>query len=102
MVSNMYKPQDISNKILFQIKVIDRPKYSFCGDTDETIDHLLWNWWKTKLFLQELTERFQEMRISLNLNEAFFILGNFPQNTPNRLVFNTCCKILYQYVQRHK
>ena len=27
------------------------------------------------------------MRISLNLNEVIFILGNFPQNTPNILQF---------------
>ena len=77
----------VTNKFLFQIKVIDSPKCSFCGDTDETIDHILWNCLKTKQFLQELTERFQEMRISLNLNEVTFILGNFPQNTSNRLKF---------------
>ena len=38
---------------------------------------------KVKTVLQELTERFQEMRISLNLNEVTFILGSFPQNTSN-------------------
>ena len=75
----------VTNKFLFQIKVIDSPKCSFCGDTEETIDHVLWNCLKTKRFLQELTERFQEMRISLNLNEVTFILGNFPQNILNIL-----------------
>ena len=41
----------------------------------------------TKRFPQELTERFHEMRISLNLNEETFILGIFPQNTSNILQF---------------
>ena len=77
----------VTNKILFQIKVTDNPKCSFCGDTDETIDHVLWNCLKTKQFLQELTEKFQEMRISLNLNEVTFILGKFSQNTPSILQF---------------
>ena len=77
----------VTNKFLFQIKAIDSPKCSFCGDTEEAIDHVLWNCLKTKQFLQELTERFQEMRISLNLNEVTFILGNFPQNIPNILQF---------------
>ena len=66
---------------------MDSPKCSFCGDTEETIDHVLWNCLRTKRFLQELTERIQEMRISLNLNEVTFILGNFPQNIPNILQF---------------
>ena len=55
----------------------------YWGDNWSCIGNCL----KTKRFLQELTERFQEMRISLNLNEVTFILGNFPQNIPNILQF---------------
>ena len=77
----------VTNKFLFQIKVIDSHKCSFCGDNDETNNYVLWNCLKTKRFLQELKERFKEMRISLHLNEVTFILGNFPQNTPNILQF---------------
>ena len=32
-------------------------------------------------------QNIEEMRISLNLNEVTFILGNFPQNIPNILQF---------------
>ena len=34
-----------------------------------------------------MTEKFQEMSISLNLNERNFILGCFPQNTSNIIQF---------------
>lgn len=70
-----------TNKLLFQMNLIDSPKCSFCGDSDETIDHLFWKCSKTQAFIQELRRRFQDMFITLNLDEETFILGNFPKTT---------------------
>ena len=44
-----------------------------------------WKCSKTQQFLKEVTEKIQEMNISLILNENNFILGNFPPNTSNSL-----------------
>ena len=61
--------------------MIDSPNCSFCGNDEESIEHLLWKWAITQQFLKEMIEKFQEISISLNLNERNFILGCFPQNT---------------------
>ena len=91
-----------TNKFLYQIKTIDSPNCSFCSTNEESIEHLFWKCSKTQQFLKEVTEKFQEMNISLILNESNFILGNFPPNTSNTLsIFNACCKVLHQYVQRN-
>ena len=76
-----------TNKFLYQIKTIDSPNCSFCSTNEESIEHLFWKCSKTQQFLKEVTEKFQEMNISLILNESNFILGNFPPNTSNTLQF---------------
>ena len=63
------------------MNLIDSPKCSFCGNDDETIDHLLWKCSKTQLFIQEMVRRFQDMSITLNLDEKTSILGSFPKTT---------------------
>ena len=70
-----------TNKLLFQMNLIDSPKCSFCGNDDETIGHLLWKCSKTQSFIQEMVRRFQDMSITLNLDEKTFILGSFPKTT---------------------
>ena len=70
-----------TNKLLFQMNLTDSPKCSFCGNDDETIDHLLWKCSKTQSFIQEMVRRFQDMSITLNLDEKTFILGSFPKTT---------------------
>ena len=77
----------VTNKFLYQIKIIDSPNCSFCSTNEESIEHLFWKCSKTQQFLKEVTEKFQEMNISLILNESNFILGNFPPNTSNTLQF---------------
>ena len=42
---------------------------------------------KSFFYKSLVTEKFQEMNISLILNESNFILGNFPPNTSNTLQF---------------
>ena len=76
-----------TNRFLYQIKTIDSPNCSFCSTNEESIEHLFWKCSKTQQFLKEVTEKFQEMNISLILNESNFILGNFPPNTSNTLQF---------------
>ena len=77
----------VTNKFLYQIKMIDSPDCSFCGNNEELIEHLFWKCSNTQQFVKKMTEKFQEMSISLNLNERNFILGYFPQNTSNIIQF---------------
>lgn len=61
----------------------DSAKCSFCDTEDETIDHLFWKCPKTQAFINDMKNKFQEMSLSLNLDEQTFILGILPKNTPN-------------------
>ena len=77
----------VTNKFLYQIKMIDSPNCCFCGNNEESIEHLFWHCSRTQQFIKEVTEKFQGMSISLNLTERNFILGYFPQNTSNIIQF---------------
>ena len=77
----------VTNKFLYQIKMIDSPNCCFCGNNEESIEHLFWHCPRTQQFIKEVTEKFQGMSISLNLTERNFILGYFPQNTSNIIQF---------------
>ena len=57
--------------------MIDSPNCSFCGNNEESIEHLFWKCSNTQQFVKKMTEKFQEMSIPLNLNERNFILGCF-------------------------
>ena len=76
-----------TNKLLFQMNLITSPNCSFCGNTDETIDHLFWKCPKTQSFIRDMKSRFQENSIMLPLDEETFILGNFSPNVSNTLQF---------------
>ena len=71
----------VTNKFLFKIFLINNPNCSFCQNSEETIEHLLWKCPRTQVFIQELINQFKEMSIDLNLKEETFILGNFPKST---------------------
>ena len=91
----------VRNNFLYQINKIDSHNCSFCSTNEESIERLFWKCFKTQRFLKEVAETFQEMTISLNLNERNFILANLPPTLQIHLIFNACCKILHQYVQRN-
>ena len=69
------------------MNLITSPNCSFCGNTDETIDHLFWKCPKTQSFIRDMKSRFQENSIMLPLDEETFILGNFSPNVSNTLQF---------------
>ena len=75
------------NKFLFQINLINSPNCSFCGNYEETSDHLLWKCPKTQLFIQELIKQFKAMSVELDLKEETFILGNFSKSTSKIVQF---------------
>lgn len=77
----------ITNKFLFQINLANSPNCSFCGNYEETIEHLLWRCPKTQLFIQEMLNNFKEMSIELDLKEETFILGNFSKPTSKIVQF---------------
>ena len=63
-----------TNKFLYQIKTVDSPNCSFCSTNEESIEHLFLKYSKTQQFLKKVTEKFQEISISLNLNERNLII----------------------------
>lgn len=69
------------------MNLISSPMCSSCGNNEETIDHLLWKCPKTQLFISDIKSKFQESSITLFIDEATFILGNFPPNTSNIIQF---------------
>ena len=56
------------------MNISDDPKCTFCGEENETIEHLLWNCSHTKAFITELKNQFQYKSIILDLNEKKFYL----------------------------
>lgn len=77
----------VTNKFLFKINLTDNPRCSFCNNCQETIEHVFWNCSKTQEFIKELIQQFQDISVTLNLNEETFILGNFPTTTSNIVQF---------------
>ena len=77
----------VTNKFLFKINLINNPDCSFCQNSEETIEHLLWKCPRTQVFIQELINQFKEMSIDLNLKEETFILGSFPKSTSETVQF---------------
>lgn len=76
-----------TNKLLFQMNLKDSPKCFFCGNNNETLEHLFWKCPKTQLFIQDMKRKFHELSITLNLDEETFILGNFPKTISNIIQF---------------
>lgn len=85
-----------TNKFLFQRKLIDSPKCSFCGDNDVTLNYLLWKCPKTLLFIYELKRRFLDMSITLDLDEETIILGSLKTRSIVIQFLMLVAKLLYQ------
>ena len=77
----------VTNKLLHQMKMIDSPTCSLCGNNEESIEHLFWKCPNTQQFLNEVKDKFQEIGVLLNLDECKFILGIYPQNTSDIIQF---------------
>ena len=77
----------VTNNFLFKINLINNPNCSFCGNSEETIEHLLWKCPQTQIFIKEMIKQFKEMSIDLNLTEETFILGNFSKSTSETVQF---------------
>ena len=64
-----------TNKLLNQMKMVDSPTCSLCGNNEESIEHLFWKCPNTQQFSNEVKDKFQEIGVLLNLDECKFILG---------------------------
>ena len=69
------------------MKMIDSPTCSLCRNNEETIEHLFWKCPNTQQFLNKVKDKFQEISVSLNLDECKFILGIYPPNTADIIQF---------------
>ena len=68
----------VTNKLLYQMKIIDNPTCSLCGNNEESIEPLFWKCPNTQQFLNKVKDKFQEISVSLSLDECKFISGINP------------------------
>ena len=77
-----------TNTLLYNMKLIEDPKCTFCNKRDETIEHLLWECECVKRFLNESILWLSQHGIHITLNEKSVIFGIDPDQKSdiNKLV----------------